>query len=74
MLIRWADGVEESPGGLAREVVQHSVWSSSVWVTPTGECFRRYYNRETKRWTWEAMEVAFDAEQTRIGVHLQAGG
>ena len=48
-MIAWRDGIEESPGGPAREVVQRDTWSSSVWITPDGEAFRRHYNAVSAR-------------------------
>ena len=72
-MLEWNDGIEETPGGMAREIVQPNVWSSSVWITPVGEAFRRYYNPISKAWTWEAMQIAFNPDQTRIGIHLASG-
>ena len=72
-MISWPDGVAETPSGVARELVQPRVWSSSVWVTPTGEPWRRTYNPVSRAWSWSEMELAYDAEGTRLGVHVQQG-
>jgi hypothetical protein len=73
-MIAWRDGLEESPGGPAREVVQRHVWSSSVCITPHGEAFRRYRNPVTRRCTWEAMPVSLDQDtQSRLGLPLPSG-
>ena len=72
-MIAWEEGLEETPSGAAREIVQSSVWSSSAWVTADGTPWRRTYNPIVATWTWEPMPMAFDAEQTRLGIHLAAG-
>ena len=73
-MIAWRDGIEESPGGRAREIVQRNVWSSSVWITPEGEAFRRFFNAVTRQFTWEEMPVALDHDtQSRLGLPLPSG-
>ena len=73
-MIAWRDGIEESPGGPAREVVQRDTWSSSVWITPDGEAFRRYYNAAASTFTWEEMAYSLDEySQARLGLHLASG-
>lgn len=72
-MIDWPDGVEESPAGQAREVVQRQVWSSSVWITRDGAASRRFYNAVTGAWRWEDMALQLNAAGERVGYHLAAG-
>ena len=71
-MIHWRDGLEESPGGIARELVQPRVWNSTVWITRDGTACRRYYNSQTNTWTWgEVLDVTFDPDtQERVGYNL----
>ena len=70
-LLSWEEGIEESPGGAARELVQPHVWSSAVWITPMGEAFRRYYNPVSQAWgCWEQLEVVLDPEGVHFGFHV----
>lgn len=73
-MIAWRDGIEGSPGGPAREVVQRNAWSSSVWITPEGEAFRRFCNAVSGQFTWEEMPFSLDQEtQSRLGLPLPSG-
>lgn len=70
-MIEWEDGIEETPGGMGREIVQPSMWSSSVWITPVGEGFRRYWNPVTQRWgKWERLDPSLDQERERNGQYV----
>lgn len=72
MRIAWADGLERTPRGLAREMVQPTAWSSSVWITMDGAAYRRYYNPVARSWSaWEAVEVSLNDD--RIGLALASG-
>ena len=72
MLISWADGVEKTPAGVAREIVQPNMWSSSVFVTPSGSCYRRYWNAVSNKWSaWDTLEPILDHEtQSKLGYTL----
>ena len=71
MLLDWKDGVERSPGGNARQIPQRFVWSSSIWITKEGACYRKFYNPITEEWTWEEDMVEFIEDETgRLGLNL----
>ena len=61
-MIAWEDGLEDTPGGPARELVQRRTYTSAVFVTREGEPFRRYYNAQDETWKWEDMPLALDLE------------
>ena len=70
-MITWYDGIEETPSGPARELVQHDTWSSSVWITQEGEVWRRYYNPVSQTFAWEDIPYSLDHEtQSRLGLPL----
>lgn len=65
-MITWRDGLEESPSGEARELMLPRVCSSSVWITRDGTAFRRFYNSQTKMWTWgEPLAVSWILKRRR---------
>ena len=71
MLLEWKDGVEKGPSGNAREIPQRYVWSSSIWMTKDGACYRKFYNAVTEEWAWESDMVDFvEDENGRMGLHL----
>ena len=73
-MLTWQDGLEKAPDGApVRELAQRDVSSSSVWISPVGDAWRRYYNQPAKTWAWERMPHALDAEQRRLGIHTAHG-
>ena len=74
MLITWDDGVEYIGKRPIREIVQPSVWNSSIWISPDGEAYRKYYNPVTKGWgEWEEVPFSLDQAGERMGIHLPQG-
>ena len=73
MYLEWEDGVEQSPRGMAREYALEHVHNSSVWLTPVGDAYRRYYNKVDKSFAWEAMPLVWNADGTRLGLHVSEG-
>ena len=76
IMIAWADGVERTRDGAPlRELVQPALWTSSVWVTPDGACYRRYYNPVARAWgEFELLPASLDhATQQRLGFQLATG-
>ena len=68
-LVSWRDGLVRGPDGPCRQIPQHYVWSSSVWITKAGDARRRHYNGVTRTWAWddEPLPIAFDDASGRIG-------
>ena len=70
-MIAWDDGLEITPDGdEAREVPQAYAWSSSPWITRDGSPWRRYLNPIDGSHEWTRMDLAFDANDERVGLHL----
>ena len=74
-MISWKDGLEPGPSGDEfREIVQPNVWTSSVWISRKGEAYRRFYNTESKEFSWEELPYSLDQKnQTRIGIRPNTG-
>ena len=49
------------------------MWASSLWVSQSGEVFRRRYNTTRKRWRWDSAPslLTLDDETGRMGVILE---
>ena len=69
-MIEWVDGIECNKDIPLREIVQPNAWSSSVWISPLGEAYRKYYNIVTKEWgEWEAVPLSLESSE-RLGFAL----
>ena len=74
-MIAWEDGIEHVGSVPLREIVQRSVWSSSIWISPDGgDVYRRYYNAVTKERTWEEVPFSLDRDGERMGIHIPNAG
>ena len=71
-MLSWRDGVERAPcKHEVREIPQRSLWSYSLWITRKGVVWRKVYNPILNQWSWtEKVELVFDEEGTRQGLHL----
>ena len=69
----WSDGECKRKGQLVRQIPQDNVWASSLWVSRSGEVFRRRYNTTLKRWRWDPTPhlLTLDDETGRMGVILE---
>lgn len=67
----WPFGIELAPDGdLAREFVQRiPVWSSGLFITEYGSCYRRYLHKDHS-YSWQLVELADDPASGRVGYHI----
>ena len=67
----WNYGVLKRERKLFRQVPVKHVWSSTLWISRDGECFRRFYNPIAHAWTWsdDAQCIVLD-EHGRAGLQI----
>ena len=52
-MIRWREGLVQSPDGPAREIPQKHAYSRSLFITRDGAARARIYNFVSQTWSWE---------------------
>jgi hypothetical protein len=66
----WVDGIEYNKDVPLREIVQPNAWSSTVWISPVGEAYRKYYNPVLREWgEWESVPISLESSG-RVGFAL----
>ena len=72
-IMRWKDGILESPSGHSmRQVPVKYTWASTLWTSRGGEVWRRHYNSVSAQWHWDedgALEPSMTADG-KMGFHL----
>ena len=72
-LITWKYGLERAPdGNKVRQIPARHVWSSSLWISKDGTCWRRYFNPIIQRWNWndKPQSYCLDTDGTRLGLYI----
>ena len=72
-MIEWKYGLSKAPDdNRVRQIPTKHVWSSSLWISKDGVCWRRFFNPITQTWKREEKPHAytFDKDGTRIGLLL----
>ena len=74
-MIRWPDGLVQSPEGPAREIPQRHAYSRALFITKDGAVRARHYNFVSQTWSWaEDLVEATIHDDGRLGIRDNAIG
>ena len=72
-MVAWKVGIRKKDGILYRQVPTRFSWSSTLWVSRSGACYRRYYNPFSNTWRFmrTPQKYILDEASGRIGLHIE---
>ena len=74
-MIRWPDGLVQSPEGPAREIPQRHAYNRALFITRDGAARARHYNFVSQTWSWaEELVEATVHDDGRLGIRDNAIG